>query len=748
MAIQIEIDGKSITELRELFDELEESVAAATDPKQMEEFAQAAGKVQNRIQEVDRAIENATAGSPFEAMSKQLGGVGESLRRLDFKDALSQAQMLATTSKGISFKSAISSVKKLGQTFLNLGKALLTNPFFLIAAVIAAIVIAIIKLMDELGLLKIIMDAVGKVFDFFMGIINDVIDTLKEFTDWLGWTNHAAQEAAQEQADAAQSISDSWSKMSEEVIQDLDHQIKLRQIEGESTVDLERQKLMAIAARAKLEREALEAQMRAAVIKGDLDEEELADLQEQLRVAKLAYKGTLQEIEAFDAQVRADEKKAEEDAQQKRLEAYEKRQQAAEKFNENRIKAERQIQDLIIENMEEGLDKQLAEINANYDRQIEDVKADETLLQTEKDTIIAQFEEQREARQREAREAQQAEELADEIAFQTALSKLKIDIIEDDTQKAKALLDQQRADELAKLEAQFADHEDYQLMVDAVNEKYRQMRAEADQLESEQKIQARMSEIDTLLGLEATSFDQRMALLEEQRELELEQKDLTEAEMLAIDEKYSQLRRDLIEQEKQQRMSAIQGTLDVFSQGLGAVGALSDFILSQQEENAEEGSEAEEKAAKERFETNKKLQIGNALIQTAQAAIAAYSAAAATPIVGPFLAPIAAAAAVAAGLANVAKISSQKFESPRASSGGGGGGGDTGPSYTSSGGATPAYNFYGNPFNQPMGAEGGGDSAMGGKPESQEMVVKAYVLESDITTTQNKISKIQNLAEL
>jgi len=748
MAIQIEIDGKSITELRELFDELEESVAAATDPKQMEEFAQAAGKVQNRIQEVDRAIENATAGSPFEAMSKQLGGVGESLRRLDFKDALSQAQMLATTSKGISFKSAIGSVKMLGQTFMTLGKALLANPLFLIAAVIAAIVVAIVKLMDELGLLKIIMDAVSEVFDFFMGIINDVIDTLKEFTDWLGWTNHAAQEAAQEQADAAKSISDSWSKMSEGVIQDLDHQIKLRQIEGESTVDLERQKLMAIAARAKLEREALEAQMRAAVIKGDLDEEELADLQEQLRVAKLAYKGTLQEIEAFDAQVRADEKKAEEDAQQKRLEAYEKRQQAAEKFNENRIKAERQIQDLIIENMEEGLDKQLAEINANYDRQIEDVKADETLLQTEKDTIIAQFEEQREARQREAREAQQAEELADEIAFQTALSKLKIDIIEDDTQKAKALLDQQRADELAKLEAQFVDHEDYQLMVDAVNEKYRQMRAEADQLESEQKIQARMSEIDTLLGLEATSFDQRMALLEEQRELELEQKDLTEAEMLAIDEKYSQLRRDLIEQEKQQRMSAIQGTLDVFSQGIGAVSALSDFILGQQEENAEEGSEAEEKAAKERFETNKKLQIGNALIQTAQAAIAAYSAAAATPIVGPFLAPIAAAAAVAAGLANVAKISSQKFESPRASSGGGGGGGDTGPSYTSSGGATPAYNFYGNPFNQPMGAEGGGDSDMGGKPESQEMVVKAYVLESDITTTQNKISKIQNLAEL
>jgi hypothetical protein len=738
MAIEIQIEGKSITELRQLFDELEESVAAATDPKQMEDFAQAAGKVQNRIQEVDRAIESATAGSPFEAMSKQLGGVGEALGRLDFKQALLQAQMLAATSKSISFKGAISSVKKLGRTLLNLGKSLLTNPFFLIGAVIAAIVIIIVKLMDELGLLQIIIDAVGKYFEFFMDIINGVIDVLKDFTDWLGWTNHAAQEAAEEQAKAAQSISDSWGKMSEGVVQDLDHQIRLRKIEGESTVDLERKKLFAIAARAKLEREALEAQMRAAVIKGDLDEEEMADLQEQLRVAKLAYKGTLQEIQAFDAQVQAEQKNSAEKDQQKRL-------QAAEKYKKDRIKTEREIQDLIIENMAEGLDKQLAEINANYDRKIEDTKADETLLQKEKDKIIDQFEKQREAKEKAAREAQRDKDEADEIAFQTALSKLKIDIIEDDTQKAKALLDQQQADELKKLKAQFKDHEDYQLMIDAVNEKYRQKRAQADQLESEQKIQARMSEIDTLLGLDRTSFDDRMALLEEQRQLELEQKDLTEAELLAIDEKYSKLREGLIDGEKEKRMKAIQGTLEVFSQGIDAVGALSDFILGQQEENAEEGSIAEERAARERFETNKKLQIGNALIQTAQAAIAAYSSAAAVPVVGPILAPIAATAAVAMGMANVAKISSQKFESPSASSGGGGG---ATPSGGSTGGATPAYNFWGNPFNQPGGGGDTQDSGMGGKPESQEMIVKAYVLESDITTTQNKISKIQNLAQL
>ena len=469
-------------------------------------------------------------------------------------------------------------------------------------------------------------------------------------------------------------------------------------------------------------------------------------MQEQLRVAKLAYKGTLQEIQAFDAQVRADQNQAEEDAQQKRLEA-------AEKYKEDRIKAERQIQDLIIENMEEGLDKQLAEINANYDRQIEDTKANETLLQTEKDAIIAQFEEQRMAKEREAREARQAEEMADEIAFQTALSKLKIDIIEDDTQKAKALLDQQQADELAKLEAQFKGHEDYQLMVDAVNEKYRQKREALDQSESEQKIQTRMSELATLLGLDATSHEEKLKLLEEQRLLELEQKDLTEAEITAINEKYSKIRQQLIEEEEEKRNSAIQKTIDSFTTGLNAIGDLSHFILDIQESNAEEGTEAEKEAAKKRFELNKKLQIGNALIQTAQAAIAAYSSAAAVPLVGPVLAPIAAAAAVAMGMANVAKISSQKMEG--AGSGGvvdrgttSPGGSSGGSSAGSTGGATPAYNFYGNPFNQPMGGEDSGDSDMGGKPESQEMVVKAYVLESDITTTQKKISKIQNLAEL
>jgi SLT domain-containing protein len=56
----------------------------------------------------------------------------------------------------------------------------------------------------------------------------------------------------------------------------------------------------------------------------------------------------------------------------------------------------------------------------------------------------------------------------------------------------------------------------------------------------------------------------------------------------------------------------------------------------------------------------KAFAIANAIMNTYQAAVAAYQSAAAIPIVGYIAGPVAAAAAVAAGLANVAKIRSAR----------------------------------------------------------------------------------------
>ena len=74
----------------------------------------------------------------------------------------------------------------------------------------------------------------------------------------------------------------------------------------------------------------------------------------------------------------------------------------------------------------------------------------------------------------------------------------------------------------------------------------------------------------------------------------------------------------------------------------------------------EEKRQKEEAAIKSKYNAKQvKIQIAQAIAQTAMAALNAYSSAAAVPVIGYILAPIAAAAAVAAGMIQVAAIKKQ-----------------------------------------------------------------------------------------
>jgi hypothetical protein len=141
--------------------------------------------------------------------------------------------------------------------------------------------------------------------------------------------------------------------------------------------------------------------------------------------------------------------------------------------------------------------------------------------------------------------------------------------------------------------------------------------------------------------------------------------------------------------------------------------------------------------AKKAFEENKKIQIALALIQTFAGAASAYSSALANPISimsGTAYAAVQAGIAVAAGLANVAKISSTQYKSTNRSGGGGGaiGGG---------GGGTPPSN----PFkNNEAPSEVITLTSKGGKSGGQ----RVYVVESDISTVQNRVAVIENNAKI
>jgi hypothetical protein len=150
----------------------------------------------------------------------------------------------------------------------------------------------------------------------------------------------------------------------------------------------------------------------------------------------------------------------------------------------------------------------------------------------------------------------------------------------------------------------------------------------------------------------------------------------------------------------------VKATLD----GLSAIASISELFAGKSE-----------KAAKRAFQVQKAANIASALITTYQNATSAY-ASQFTPIPtpdSPIRGGIAAGIAVATGLANVAKISQQKFEGG-GSVGGGGGGGNGGGSIPS---MSPSFNVVGN-------------SGMNQLAQIQQTPIQAYVVSGEVTSAQ------------
>ena len=195
---------KSLIEIQTLQQELGETSGPQFDKLSQASSAASAKLAETRdrigdIQDKTRTLE----GTGVERLTGSFGLLRESVMNLDFDKAKIGAEgllnaftpvvdgKLITGFAGI--KGAVGGlmdgVKSLGSTFLSVGKALLTNPIFLLATAITLIVIGIVKLMDSLGLLKPILDGIKVVIGF-------IVDGFKALTDWLGLTTNAQEEQA------------------------------------------------------------------------------------------------------------------------------------------------------------------------------------------------------------------------------------------------------------------------------------------------------------------------------------------------------------------------------------------------------------------------------------------------------------------------------------------------------------------------------------------------------------------------
>lgn len=359
---------------------------------------------------------------------------------------------------------------------------------------------------------------------------------------------------------------------------------------------------------------------------------------------------------------------------------------AQKQFLADRLAATRLIQDTELGLMQDGIEKELQANTYKYQRLREDLAKNEKLNKDERAKLNALY--TQEAEQTAA--AINKKYVDAEVKKQAELNK----VIKD----AQLLRAQEEEDFFALYDQNTRSQQ--QLEIDAVREKYFNLIEQAKQY-----------------GLDV-------------QQLEKEQAD-------AI----AKIEDDAAEQARQKRLKEQAEKIQIASDYAGAVNNLAETAFTIADRFGKQDEVSKEKRAKKMFQVQKAMQLSMAVIDGFKAANTSLAAAPLAFGVVPNPIGIASLAfAVTTSLANIAKIASTQY----GSKGGGGGGGGTPPSVggtpDASTGGTPSFSLFGQGNNM--------NTTSAPKDQETSLTVKAVVVESDVTSTQNKVKKMQENATL
>jgi hypothetical protein len=240
-----------------------------------------------------------------------------------------------------------------------------------------------------------------------------------------------------------------------------------------------------------------------------------------------------------------------------------------------------------------------------------------------------------------------------------------------------------------------------------------------------------------------------LATLDTQRIAELEVKNLSKAEIAAINEKYDQAeivaaetkaaKLVEIDDKAREKLNAnINAGFQLATQAMSSIGSLQDINTKKKLKGVEKGSKEEEVILKRQFEQQKKMQLAMAVINGAQAIASIF--AQYPKFDGGFAMAAALAGSVIATTTSLATIASTTFE-------GGGTAPDAPDTNSLTGGgtggmATPNVSLFGSNNNlNNVGAPQDGQ-------QGQNITVTAIVSETEMTSTQDRVNRIKRNAEL
>lgn len=451
------------TQIGEMEDRMYQLAAAGeVNSDEFKSLQKEAARLRGVIIETDRSVDLLAENGGLQIFATGWGQVGERLMSLDFQGAATDAQQLQASvgNLGSIGKDALTGLAKtvgtLSKTFVKFGVSLLANPIFLIAAVITAVVGAVALLLNKLGVLKPILDAIGDAFDYLIGFVNDAVQAFKDLTDWLGLTSFASDELAEKQIENAKKTKEALSEQQQKQIEGLDREIKLKQASGEATtqIEIEKQKIVKQTAYDTLQ--ALNQEMIARRQLGDVTKEELDEFKKSIAEQKKIILDSSTEIKSIEI-------KTQKEIEANEKESLERRRAEYKEFAKAREAAARLIQDLELSLKKDGLEKELEINKVNFERIKEDLAKNAELTANEKKRLnelytLQELQAERDIRNKFQEELkldvigldeedaeQRKKKLDEEVAFQAEMKAIKDKALEEQRQRA----EQELADRIA-----------------------------------------------------------------------------------------------------------------------------------------------------------------------------------------------------------------------------------------------------------------------------------------------------------
>lgn len=729
--VEIPLKLTGIAALKAELKDLKNQIADAANPEEMAALADRAGDVQKKIQGVNNAINSFKKGSNLDQAKASFEGLSAAVLALDFTVAARQSQNLKQVLGELKpsdltkqFSGFVSTIKNVGGAFLTLGKQLLMNPYFLVAAVTIAIVAAVALVLQKFGVLQ-------KTIDFLMIPVKALIEGFKMLTDWMNLTSFAADENAEKVTAAMEKSSAASKGRADEMGKAYDHEIAMAKIAGKTTVNLEIEKsynaqkeaqgrirdnyatLKAIA-----HQTGEDAKKKKEKLKADITAENtlIADGVKNREIIRANF--------AKD-NIAADEKSAADAAAAAKAAA-----DRAKEYRANRLAASRALKDFELSQIKDQTEREIAIINEKYKRVLADLVNDNKKTTEEK----AKFREQAITQQKQelekiATDKKTLEENNLKKGNET-IAALNLQLMAEGTEKELFIQKEKyaklRAAAIADLTLTAEQQKTLKSQYDALE------KAEADKkLLDKQKVQE-----DLLASLQSADVIERSALeakyLKDQEmananfeTLALLKKQYDE-KITAMDTAVKQKEFDDAQKSRDAKLSFAKDTVD----GLTNLGGM----LIKDQKKLEKFNKA-----------SALIQIG---IDTAKAISALVAASNLNPAnaltaggagIAQFTAGI---IQIATNVAKAKQILSSPSSSPAA--GGGGGGSESGGGSSSTSQVVPqAAQLFGS-------ANTGGTMSAGGTSTdgNTSMTVTAIVSESQVTSVQDKINRINKNSEL